>query len=97
LPAELTAIQIGLTHLVLVLTGMTKGVLGVGRPLVEAPLLSQIVPVPLAIMTFAVSIVVSNGFRALQGGNIRPYCVASGRCSCRSWPLGSRARGCGSP
>lgn len=55
MPADLTAIQIGLMTLVLVLPGMTKGVLGGGLPLVAAPLLSQIVPVPLGIMTLAVS------------------------------------------
>lgn len=70
MPADLTATQIGLMTLVLVLAGMTKGVLGVGLPLVAVPLLSQIVPVPLAIMTLAVSTVVSNGFQAFQGGNI---------------------------
>lgn len=56
--------------LVLLLAGMTKGVLGVGLPLIAVPLLSQIVPVPLAIMTLAVSTVVSNGVQAFQGGNI---------------------------
>lgn len=56
--------------LILLLAGMTKGVLGVGLPLIAVPLLSQIVPVPLAIMTLAVSTVVSNGIQAFQGGNI---------------------------
>ncbi len=55
MPADLIAIQIGLRTLVLVLPGMTKGLLGVGLPLVAVPSLSQIVPVPLAIMTLAVS------------------------------------------
>ncbi len=68
LPADLTATQIGLMALVLVLAGMTKGALGVGLPLVAVPPLFQIVPVPLAIMTLAVSTVVSNGFKAFQGG-----------------------------
>ncbi len=67
MPVDLTAIQIGLMTLVLVLAGMTKGVLGVGLPLVAVPLLSQIVPVPLAIMTLAVSTGVSLILRALFG------------------------------
>lgn len=67
---HLTALQIVLMTLVLVLAGMTKGVLGVGLPLVAVPLLSQIVPVPLAVMTLSISSVVSNGFQAFQGGSL---------------------------
>lgn len=51
LPADLTAIRIGLRTLFLVLSGMTMGVLGVGLPLVAVPTLSQIVSVLFAIMT----------------------------------------------
>jgi len=65
--ADLTATQIALMTLILLLAGMTKGVLGVGLPLVAVPLLSQVVSVPLAIMTLAVSTVVSNAFQAIQG------------------------------
>ena len=67
MPAELSATQIGPMTLVLVLAGMTKGVLGVGLPLVAVPLLSQIVPVRLAIVTLAVSTGVSLILRALIG------------------------------
>jgi len=70
--AQLTLTQIALIAIILLLAGLTKGVLGVGLPLVAVPLLSQVVSVPLAIMTLAVSTVVSNGFQALQGGQIGP-------------------------
>ena len=55
LPADLTAIRIGLRTLVLVVSGMTMGVLGVGLPLVAVPTLSQSVSVLFAIMTLALS------------------------------------------
>jgi uncharacterized protein len=64
---QLSVIQIVLMCVILVLAGMTKGVLGVGLPLIAVPLLSQVVSVPLAIMTLAVSTVVSNAFQAFQG------------------------------
>ena len=67
---HLTTLQIVLMIPILVLAGLTKGVLAVGLPLVAVPLLAQVVPVPLAIMTLAVSTVASNGYQALQGGNI---------------------------
>jgi len=70
--AQLTLTQIALITGILVLAGLTKGVLGVGLPLVAVPLLAQVVPVPLAIMTLAVSTVMSNGFQALQGGRLGP-------------------------
>ena len=70
--AQLTVTQIALITIILVIAGLTKGVLGVGLPLVAVPLLSQVVSVPLAIMTLAVSTVVSNGFQALQGGQLGP-------------------------
>jgi hypothetical protein len=65
--AQLTPIQIVLMTVILVIAGMTKGVLGVGLPLVAVPLLSQVVSVPLAIMTLAISTVVSNAYQAIQG------------------------------
>jgi uncharacterized protein len=68
--AQLTLTQVALITGILVLAGLTKGVLGVGLPLVAVPLLAQVVPVPLAIMTLAVSTVVSNGFQAWQGGQL---------------------------
>ncbi|HUI18641.1 MAG TPA: sulfite exporter TauE/SafE family protein [Alphaproteobacteria bacterium] len=67
---QLSPLQIVLMTVILVLAGMIKGVLGVGLPLVAVPLLSQVVPVPLAIMTLAIAQVVSNGFQAFQGGNL---------------------------
>ncbi len=66
---HLTALEIVLMTVILLLAGLTKGVLGVGLPLLAVPLLSQLVPVPLAIVTLAVSQVLSNGFQAFQGGN----------------------------
>jgi uncharacterized protein len=70
--AQLTPTQIALIVGILVLAGLTKGILGVGLPLVAVPLLAQVVPVSLAIMTLAVSTVVSNGYQALQGGQLGP-------------------------
>ena len=80
MPGHLTAVQYVLGTLVLVLAGLTKGVLGVGLPLIAVPLLSQIVPVPLAIMTLSMSSVVSNGVQAFQGGIVRAVLR-------RFWPL----------
>lgn len=77
---HLTATQMVLMAGILALAGMTKGVLGVGLPLVAVPLLSQVVSVPMAIMTLAVSGVVSNGFQAAQGRQI-------GQVAKRFWPL----------
>lgn len=68
--AHLTLTQILLITGILIIAGMTKGVLGVGLPLLAVPLLSQVVSVPLAIMTLAISTVASNAFQAFQGGNI---------------------------
>lgn len=68
--AHLTLTQILLIAGILVIAGMIKGVLGVGLPLVAVPLISQVVPVPLAIMILALSTVVSNAFQAFQGGNL---------------------------
>jgi uncharacterized membrane protein YfcA len=65
--AQLTPTQIALVTVILVIAGMTKGLLGVGLPLIAVPLLSQVVSVPLAIMTLAVSTVVSNAYQAIQG------------------------------
>jgi uncharacterized protein len=65
--AQLSPTHIVIMSAILVLAGMTKGVLGVGLPLIAVPLLSQVVSVPLAIMTLAVSTVVSNAFQAFQG------------------------------
>ena len=67
---QLSTLQLALMTAILVLAGAIKGVLGVGLPLVAVPLLSQVVPVPLAIMTLATAQVVSNGFQAFQGGNL---------------------------
>jgi uncharacterized membrane protein YfcA len=80
LAAHLTLVQMVLMAGILVLAGMTKGVLGIGLPLVAIPLLSQVVSVPLAIMTLAVSGIASNGFQAVQGGNL-------GAVVRRFWPL----------
>jgi len=67
---QLSPLQLALMTAILLFAGMIKGVLGVGLPLLAVPLLSQIVPVPLAIMTLAISQVASNGFQAFQGGNL---------------------------
>ncbi|MFI4989213.1 MAG: sulfite exporter TauE/SafE family protein [Alphaproteobacteria bacterium] len=68
---QMSALEIALITVILVLAGMTKGVLGVGLPLIAVPLLSQIVPVPLAIMTLSISQVLSNGYQAFQGRSLR--------------------------
>ncbi len=67
---HLSPLQLLLIAVILVAAGLTKGVLGVGLPLIAVPLLSQIVPVPLAIMTLSLSQVLSNGYQAFQGGNL---------------------------
>jgi uncharacterized membrane protein YfcA len=77
---SLSALQIGLILGILLISGLTKGVLGVGLPLIAVPLLSQIVPVPEAIMTLLLSQVLSNGYQAVQGGHL-------GLVLRRFWPL----------
>lgn len=54
----------------LVTGGVVKGTLGVGLPLVAVPLLSLVIPAPLAIGLLAVPVLASNGLQAVQGGRL---------------------------
>lgn len=52
----------------LVLTGVVKGVLGIGLPLVAVPLLALVMPVPQAVALMPIPILVANSWQALYGG-----------------------------
>lgn len=69
-----------LATLFLLLGGGIKGVIGLGLPLVSVPLLSYLLPVPIAISVLAAPVMVSNCYQALHGGLLAPVIK-------RIWPL----------
>lgn len=52
---------------ILFLAGMTKGVIGVGLPIVAVPLLSMVVPLPTAVALVAIPVLVTNLSQACGG------------------------------
>jgi len=52
---------------VLFAAGMTKGVIGVGLPIVAVPLLSMIVPLPTAVAIVAIPLLLTNLTQACTG------------------------------
>src|SRR5690606_42150851 len=76
-----------LATLFLLLGGGIKGVIGLGLPLVSVPLLSYLLPVPIAISVLAAPVMVSNCYQALHGGLLAPVIKRIwpqiGRASCR--------------
>jgi uncharacterized membrane protein YfcA len=66
--------------LIYLLSGMVKGVLGIGLPLIGVPLLSFLVPVPTAIALLSIPILLSNLWQMFQGEGL-------GEAVRRFWPL----------
>ena len=66
--------------LIYLLSGMVKGVLGIGLPLIGVPLLSFLVPVPTAIALLSIPILLSNIWQMFQGEGL-------GDAIRRFWPL----------
>lgn len=65
---------------ILLFAGGIKGVIGLGLPLVAVPLLTYLLPVPVAISVLAAPVVVSNTYQATSGGLM-------GAALARFWPL----------
>ncbi len=63
------AIVIGVI-VMLVLAGMTKGLIGVGMPIVAVPLLNLIVDLPVTVAILSVPLIISNIPQALDGDRI---------------------------
>ena len=66
---ELNVLIIAWCATALVLTGIVKGILGIGLPLVAVPLLALVMPVPQAVALMPVPILVSNFWQASYGGH----------------------------
>ena len=69
-----------LASLILLFGGGIKGVIGLGLPLVSVPLLTYLLPVPVAISVLAAPVMVANCYQAARGGLLRPVLA-------RIWPL----------
>jgi len=57
-----------IASLILLLGGGIKGVIGLGLPLVSVPLLTYLLPVPVAISVLAAPVMVANCYQAMRGG-----------------------------
>lgn len=64
----------------LLLGGTVKGTMGIGLPLVAVPLLAMQLPVPAAIATLGLPVLISNFVQMIAGGDLRPALA-------RFWPL----------
>ena len=62
------------------LGGLTKGLIGLGMPLVSVPLLSHLMPVPTAISVMLMSMLFTNIYQMVHGGQLVPAFR-------RFWPL----------
>lgn len=60
---------LGIT-LALLLGGMVKGVTGIGVPLIAMPILSQFLPIKLAVLLLSMPIILGNIPQALEGGEV---------------------------
>ena len=63
----LPAVLVVTVAVILFAAGMTKGVLGIGLPIIAVPLLSAVVPLPSAVALLAIPIVVTNLAQAVAG------------------------------
>lgn len=78
--AELTFLALGGAVAGLLLGGVSKGLLGIGLPLISVPLLVTFLPVHDALAVMMGPTLVTNFWQALQGGNPAPVIR-------RFWPL----------
>jgi uncharacterized membrane protein YfcA len=60
---------LGIT-LALLLGGMVKGITGIGVPLIAMPILSQFLPIKLAVLLLSMPIILGNIPQALEGGEV---------------------------
>jgi uncharacterized membrane protein YfcA len=56
--------------LMLVIAGMTKGLIGIGMPIIAVPLLNLVVDLPTSVAILSVPLVISNIPQALEGDKI---------------------------
>jgi len=77
---DLTFIALGGAVIGLLLGGVSKGLLGIGLPLISVPLLVTFLPVHDALAVMMAPTLVANFWQALQGGNPAPALR-------RFWPL----------
>lgn len=66
MPAAIIAVII----LMLVMAGMTKGLIGIGMPIIAVPLLNLVVDLPTSVAILSVPLVISNIPQALEGDKI---------------------------
>ena len=78
--ADLPLLALGGTVVGLLLGGVSKGLLGIGLPLISVPLLVTFLPVHDALAIMMGPTLVTNFWQALQGGNPTPVIR-------RFWPL----------
>lgn len=65
-------VTIALLALILAVSGVVKGVSGTGLPLVGIPLMTLVVPMPLAVSLIAVSLVTTNLMQAATSRALKP-------------------------
>jgi uncharacterized membrane protein YfcA len=56
--------------MMLVIAGMTKGLIGIGMPIVAVPLLNLVVDLPVTVAILSIPLIISNVPQALQGDRI---------------------------
>jgi uncharacterized membrane protein YfcA len=64
-------VQLALAAIFVACGGLTKGIVGLGLPLVAVPLLSSIMPVPEAVSLMIVPILVTNLYQMLRNSEIK--------------------------
>jgi uncharacterized membrane protein YfcA len=67
---DVSATTVILSATFVALGGFTKGVVGLGMPLVAVPLLSYLMPVPEAIALMAIPMVATNTYQMVDGGHM---------------------------
>src|SRR6516162_38090 len=55
----------------LLLAGMTKGLIGIGMPIVAVPLLNLLVDLPVTVAILSIPLIISNVPQALEGDPVR--------------------------
>jgi len=80
--------------LALFVAGATKGLIGVGMPIVAVPILSLVVDLPIAVALLSIPLIVTNVPQALQGIASEWSCAGSLRSSPGSSSVSSSASTC---
>src|SRR5262249_27151903 len=69
-PVSMPAAVIAVIVMMLLMAGVTKGLIGVGMPSVAVPLLSLVVDLPTIVVLLSIPLVISNIPQALEGDEI---------------------------